>query len=63
MQQLEDVSRANGIDIPLSFNNPNMVADSWSMDFAPGAEGDVDVVGLDRLDLFSILRSEPGSST
>lgn len=47
MALLEETARDNGIDIPLSFNNPNMFADSWSMDFAPGAQGDVDVVGLD----------------
>jgi hypothetical protein len=48
MQLLEDTVRANGINIPLSFNNPNLNADSWSMDFAPSAVGDVDVVGLDK---------------
>jgi beta-galactosidase GanA len=47
MQALEDSARANGIDIPLIHNDPNMNTKSWSKDFAPGAVGNVDVAGLD----------------
>jgi beta-galactosidase GanA len=47
MQALEDSARANGIDIPLIHNDPNMNTKSWSNDFAPGAVGNVDVAGLD----------------
>ncbi|RMZ71015.1 glycoside hydrolase family 35 [Pyrenophora seminiperda CCB06] len=47
MQALEDSARANGIDIPLIHNDPNMNTKSWSKDYAPGAVGNVDVAGLD----------------
>jgi beta-galactosidase GanA len=47
MQALEDSARANGVDIPLIHNNPNLNTKSWSKDFAPGAVGNVDVAGLD----------------
>lgn len=47
MTLLEDNVRANGIDIPLTHNNPNMNSKSWSKDFAPGFPGDVDVYGID----------------
>ncbi|CAN9151065.1 unnamed protein product [Alternaria alternata] len=47
MQALEDSARANGIDVPLIHNDPNMNTKSWSKDFAPGAVGNVDVAGLD----------------
>jgi beta-galactosidase GanA len=47
MAALEDSARANGIDIPLIHNDPNMNTKSWSKDYAPGAEGNVDVAGLD----------------
>ncbi|KAF1945159.1 putative beta-galactosidase B [Clathrospora elynae] len=47
MQALEDSARANGIDVPLIHNDPNMNRKSWSRDFAPGAVGNVDVAGLD----------------
>lgn len=46
MQLLEDAARANGIDVPLSHNNPNMRSYSWSKDFS-NVTGNVDVVGLD----------------
>ncbi|KAF4121682.1 Beta-galactosidase, domain 2 [Geosmithia morbida] len=46
MQLLEDSARNNGIDVPLSHNNPNMNSYSWSEDFS-NATGNVDVVGLD----------------
>jgi hypothetical protein len=35
--ELLEVSRDNRINIAPSFNNPNMNAGSWSMNFAPGA--------------------------
>ncbi|CAO2651105.1 Nn.00g094020.m01.CDS01 [Neocucurbitaria sp. VM-36] len=47
MAALEDSARANGIDVPLIHNDPNMNTKSWSKDFAPGAVGNVDVAGLD----------------
>jgi len=47
MQALEDSARANGIDVPLIHNDPNMNTKSWSKDYAPGAVGNVDVAGLD----------------
>lgn len=47
MQYLEDLARANGIDVPLIHNDPNMNTKSWSKDFAPNATGNVDVAGLD----------------
>lgn len=47
MQTLEDSARANGVDIPLIHNDPNMNTKSWSKDFGPGAEGNVDIAGLD----------------
>ncbi|KAI0121127.1 beta-galactosidase B [Xylariales sp. AK1849] len=46
MQSLEDTARANGIDVPLTHNLPNMNGYSWSKDFS-NATGNVDVVGLD----------------
>ncbi|KAK3315775.1 beta-galactosidase B [Apodospora peruviana] len=46
MQLLEDASRKNGIDVPLSHNSPNMFGYSWSKDFS-NATGNVDVVGVD----------------
>ncbi|KUI53455.1 putative beta-galactosidase B [Cytospora mali] len=46
MQLLEDSARANGIDVPLTHNNPNMKTYSWSKDFS-NVTGNVDVVGLD----------------
>lgn len=46
MQLLEDAARANGIDVPLTHNNPNMKTYSWSKDFS-NVTGNVDVVGLD----------------
>lgn len=46
MQELEDVARASGIDIPLTHNAPNMFGYSWSEDFS-NQTGNVDVVGLD----------------
>ncbi|KAB5543083.1 family 35 glycosyl hydrolase [Coniochaeta sp. 2T2.1] len=46
MQDLEDVARASGIDIPLTHNAPNMFGYSWSKDFS-NETGNVDVVGLD----------------
>ena len=47
MQALEDSARANGIEIPLIHNDPNMNTKSWSKDYGPGAVGNVDVAGLD----------------
>ncbi|KAF2470813.1 uncharacterized protein BDR25DRAFT_261998 [Lindgomyces ingoldianus] len=47
MAALESTARANGVDIPLIHNDPNMYSRSWSKDFAPNATGDVDVAGLD----------------
>lgn len=47
MAALEDSARENGIVIPLIHNDPNMWTRSWSMDYAPGAVGNVDVAGLD----------------
>lgn len=47
MQNMENLARQNGINIPLDFNNPNADTYSWSTEFAPGAEGDVDLSGLD----------------
>ncbi|KAM7200018.1 family 35 glycosyl hydrolase [Rhypophila sp. PSN 637] len=46
MQLLQDTSRENGIDVPLSHNSPNMFGYSWSKDFS-NATGNVDVVGVD----------------
>lgn len=47
MQALEDMARANGIDVPLIHNDPNMRTKSWGDYYAPGAIGNVDVVGVD----------------
>ncbi|KAI8934745.1 hypothetical protein NX059_008433 [Plenodomus lindquistii] len=47
MAALEDSARANGIDVPLIHNDPNMNTKSWSKDFGPGALGNVDIAGLD----------------
>lgn len=46
MALLEASARASGIDVPLTHNNPNMNAKSWSKDFSD-LPGNVDVVGLD----------------
>ncbi|KAI3340175.1 glycoside hydrolase superfamily [Ustulina deusta] len=46
MELLEQNARENGIDIPLTYNAPNMNGYSWSSDFSD-AKGNVDVVGLD----------------
>lgn len=46
MALLEASARASGIDVPLTHNNPNMNAYSWSRDFS-NVTGNVDVVGLD----------------
>lgn len=46
MALLEASARENGIDIPLTHNNPNMNAYSWSSDYS-NVTGNVDVVGLD----------------
>ncbi|KAF3761817.1 family 35 glycoside hydrolase [Cryphonectria parasitica EP155] len=46
MDLLEASARANGINIPLTHNDPNMNAYSWSKDFS-NVTGNVDVVGLD----------------
>lgn len=47
MALLEAAARAGGIDVPLTHNDPNMRAYSWSRDFSGGAAGNVDVVGVD----------------
>ncbi|KAF2708494.1 glycoside hydrolase family 35 protein [Pleomassaria siparia CBS 279.74] len=47
MAALEASARANGIDVPLIHNDPNMNTKAWSKDFAPNATGNVDVAGLD----------------
>jgi beta-galactosidase GanA len=46
MELLEANARSNGINIPLTHNNPNMNTKSWSKDFS-NAGGNVDVYGLD----------------
>ncbi|PSR79545.1 family 35 glycosyl hydrolase [Coniella lustricola] len=46
MALLETTARANGIDVPLTHNDPNMNSFSWSKDFS-NATGNVDVVGVD----------------
>lgn len=46
MELLETSARENGIDVPLTHNDPNMNAYSWSKDFSNDT-GNVDVVGLD----------------
>lgn len=46
MELLEASARSNGINIPLTHNNPNMNSKSWSKDFS-NAGGNVDVYGLD----------------
>ncbi|KAH8682618.1 putative beta-galactosidase B [Xylariales sp. PMI_506] len=46
MQFLEDTARANGINVPLTHNLPNMNEYSWSKDFS-NQTGNVDVVGVD----------------
>jgi len=45
MQNLEATARANGIDIPLTQNQPNLESKSWSQDFAPNLGGNVDIDG------------------
>ncbi|KAH8708643.1 glycoside hydrolase superfamily [Phaeosphaeriaceae sp. PMI808] len=47
MAALENSARANGIDIPLIHNDPNLNTKSWSKDYAPGAVGNVDIAGVD----------------
>ncbi|KAF2639380.1 hypothetical protein P280DRAFT_454697 [Massarina eburnea CBS 473.64] len=47
MAALETSARANGINVPLIHNDPNMNSKAWSKDFAPNATGNVDVAGLD----------------
>jgi beta-galactosidase GanA len=47
MDALQSIARENGVDVPLIHNDPNMNTKSWSKDFAPGAQGNVDVAGLD----------------
>ena len=39
MELLEAAARRNGIDVPLTQNQPNMNSFSWSSDWAPGAGG------------------------
>jgi hypothetical protein len=46
MQLLEDTARKSGIDVPLTYNAPNMNGYSWSKDFS-NVTGNVDVAGLD----------------
>lgn len=46
MALLEAGARASGIDVPLTHNDPNMNAKSWSQDFS-NVTGNVDVVGVD----------------
>ncbi|PSN61181.1 putative beta-galactosidase B [Corynespora cassiicola Philippines] len=47
MEALQEVARANGIDVPVIHNDPNMRTRSWSEDYSPGAIGNVDVAGID----------------
>lgn len=47
MALLEAGAREGGIDVPLTHNDPNMNAKSWSKDFSGNATGNVDVVGVD----------------
>lgn len=47
MEQLEAVARANGIDVPLTQNQPNLNTKSWSQDFSPGLGGNIDIDGVD----------------
>ena len=46
MELLEANARSNGINVPLTHNNPNMNSKSWSQDWSKDG-GDVDVYGLD----------------
>jgi hypothetical protein len=46
MELLEDAVRANGIDVPLTQNQPNMNSYSWSEDWAPGAGGKIHMVAM-----------------
>ena len=46
MELLEKNARDNGINVPLTHNNPNMNSKSWSKDFTVDG-GDVDIYGLD----------------
>jgi beta-galactosidase GanA len=46
MELLENNARKNGINIPLTHNNPNMNSKSWSKDFTVDG-GDVDMYGID----------------
>ncbi|RAH41947.1 glycoside hydrolase family 35 protein [Aspergillus brunneoviolaceus CBS 621.78] len=46
MELLEASARDNGITVPLTFNDPNMNAKSWSSDWSD-AGGNVDVTGVD----------------
>jgi len=45
MQNLEATARANGIDVPLTQNQPNMNSKSWSQDYTPNLGGNVDIDG------------------
>ncbi|KAF2092648.1 hypothetical protein NA57DRAFT_49846 [Rhizodiscina lignyota] len=47
VELLEKNARANGIDIPLYANNPNLNTKSWSKDFS-NAGGNVDMYGVDN---------------
>ncbi|KAF2197877.1 hypothetical protein GQ43DRAFT_443847 [Delitschia confertaspora ATCC 74209] len=46
MTELQETARANGIDIPVIHNDPNMYSRSWSKDFS-NETGNVDIAGLD----------------
>jgi beta-galactosidase GanA len=46
MELLEANARANGIDVPLTANEPNMYSISWGSDWS-NAGGNVDITGLD----------------
>ncbi|KAF9887419.1 hypothetical protein FE257_010274 [Aspergillus nanangensis] len=46
MELLKETARANGINVPLSANDPNMNSRSWGADWS-NAGGNVDIPGLD----------------
>lgn len=47
MEELEANARSNGIQVPLTHNNPN-TDESWSIEYdTVGAGGDVDIIGHD----------------
>lgn len=46
MELLETNARANGTDVPLTANEPNMGSISWGKDWS-SAGGNVDITGLD----------------